>query len=177
MRISFEVSGFQTKTHLLQRDFIFFNLFELQTFCVFKMQHSKPHHQFSTLSDFIYYFSCIYWFFWAKWPWNWKALQMNSKKVETWHGIIISPTLHVIKSWEGYGKNWIPFVYKTGQSLSKYQGFVRKLIYCKGISFFLLIWTPEFLCVQNAPLKGTSSIFDPFWLHLLFLMHLLIFLS
>src|SRR5215216_3557242 len=44
--ISFEVSRFQTKTHLLQRDFIFLNLFELLTFCVFKMHHSKPHHQF-----------------------------------------------------------------------------------------------------------------------------------
>ena len=44
------------------------------------------------LSDFICYFSCIYWFFWAIRPWNWKALQMNSEKVESWHGIIISPT-------------------------------------------------------------------------------------
>ena len=30
--------------------------------------------------------------FWAKWPWNWKAVQMNSEKVETWHDIIISST-------------------------------------------------------------------------------------
>ena len=30
--------------------------------------------------------------FWAKWPWNWKALQLNSGKVETLHGIIIWPT-------------------------------------------------------------------------------------
>ena len=90
--ISLEVSGFHTETHLLQRDFIFLNLFELQTFSVFKMHHSKQHHQFSTISDFIWYFSCIYWIFWAKWPWNWKALQMNSEKDETWHGIIISPT-------------------------------------------------------------------------------------
>ena len=37
---------------------------------------------------------------------------MNSEKVETWHGIIISPTQHVIKSREGYGKNWMNFVYK-----------------------------------------------------------------
>ena len=29
--------------------------------------------------------------FWAKWPCNWKALQMNSEKLETWHGIIILP--------------------------------------------------------------------------------------
>ena len=43
--ISFEVSGFQTKTRLLQRDFIFLNLFELHIFSLFKMHHSKPHHQ------------------------------------------------------------------------------------------------------------------------------------
>ena len=55
--ISFEVSGFHTETRLLQRDFI---SFELLTFCVFKMHHSKPHHHFSILSDFICYFSCIY---------------------------------------------------------------------------------------------------------------------
>ena len=72
---SFEVSGFRTKAHLLQRDFIFLNLFELHTFSVFKMHHSKPHHQFSTLSDFICYFSCIYWLFSAIRPWNWKSLQ------------------------------------------------------------------------------------------------------
>ena len=90
--ISFEVSGFQTKTRLLQRYFIFLNLFQLQTFCAFNTHHSKPHPQMSTLSNFICYFSRIYWFFWTKWSWNWKALQMNSEKVETGHGIIISPT-------------------------------------------------------------------------------------
>ena len=30
--------------------------------------------------------------FWAKWPWNNKAPQMNSEMVETCHGVIISPT-------------------------------------------------------------------------------------
>ena len=58
--ISFNVSGFHTETRLLQRDFICWNLFELLTFCVFKMHHPKPHHHFSILSDFICYFSCIY---------------------------------------------------------------------------------------------------------------------
>ena len=47
---------------------------------MFSVHHSKPRHQFSTLSDFICYFSCIYWFFWAKWPWNWKALQITIRK-------------------------------------------------------------------------------------------------
>ena len=30
------------------------------SFPMFKMHHSKPHHHFSILSDFICYFSCIY---------------------------------------------------------------------------------------------------------------------
>ena len=37
---------------------------------------------------------------------------MNSEKVESWHGIIISHTLNVQKSREGYRKNWMHFVYK-----------------------------------------------------------------
>src|SRR3954466_5463986 len=51
--ISFKVQGFQTKTHLLQRHFIFLSLFQLKTFFASKMQHSKPHTENSTLSDFI----------------------------------------------------------------------------------------------------------------------------
>ena len=38
------------------KGFQFLNLFELLTFCVFKMHHSKPHHHFSILSYFICYF-------------------------------------------------------------------------------------------------------------------------
>src|SRR5918995_46223 len=52
---SFEVSGFHTETRLLQRDFIFLNLFELHSFFVLKMHHAKPHHPFSTLSDIIFF--------------------------------------------------------------------------------------------------------------------------
>src|SRR4051812_17742483 len=57
--ISFKVQGFQTKTHLLQRYFIFLNLFQLKTFCVLNMHHSNSHTKISTLSDFFCYFSCI----------------------------------------------------------------------------------------------------------------------
>src|SRR3954469_21740091 len=49
--ISFEVRGFQTKTHLLQRHFIFLNLFELKKSCAFNMHHSKPNTKVSTISD------------------------------------------------------------------------------------------------------------------------------
>ena len=76
--------GFIRKLICYKEISFFENLFELLTFCVFKMHHSKPHHQFSTLSDFICYFSCIYWLFWAIRPWNWKAFEMNSEtKVHT----------------------------------------------------------------------------------------------
>ena len=47
--ISFKVQGFQTKTHFLQRHFIFLNFFQLKTFLAFNMHHSKAHHQFLTL--------------------------------------------------------------------------------------------------------------------------------
>src|SRR3954464_1032343 len=57
--ISFKVQRFQTKTHLLQRHFIFLTLFQLKTFFPSKVQHSKPHTEISTLSDVVCYFSCI----------------------------------------------------------------------------------------------------------------------
>ena len=75
--ISFEVSGFHTETRLLQRDFILLILFELHSFSVFKMHHSKPDHQFSTLSVFICYFSCIYWFFEKHYKWTLKRLKVG----------------------------------------------------------------------------------------------------
>ena len=65
--------------------------------------------------------------------------KMNSEKVETWHGIIISPTWHVKKSREGYGKKLDALRVQTGQSLSEYQGFGRELIGYTGTSFFKLI--------------------------------------
>ena len=116
-------------------------------------------------------------FFWASWPWNWKALQMNSENVESWHAIIISPTLHVLKSWEGYDKNWMHFVYKMDNLSRSISVSNENSSLTKGFHFFELIWTPYFLCVQNAPFKGTSQNFNNFWLHLVFFVHLLIFLS
>src|SRR3954468_15027918 len=57
--ISFKVQGFQTRTHLLQRHFIFLILFQLKIFFASNMQHSKPHTEISTICDFIWYFSCL----------------------------------------------------------------------------------------------------------------------
>ena len=78
--ISFEVSGFRTKTHLLHRQS---KILITYFFCV-QMNNSNPHHQLSTLSDIICYFPCIYWFvFRAKSPWKWKAVQNELWK--GWH--------------------------------------------------------------------------------------------
>src|SRR5437763_624388 len=57
--MSFKVRVFQTKTHLLQRHFIFLRLFQHNTFCAFNMHNSKPRNKISTLSDFICTFSCV----------------------------------------------------------------------------------------------------------------------
>ena len=51
---------------------------------------------------------------------------------------------------------------RIGQSLSKCQGFVRKLLCYKRISIFKHIWTQDFLCIEYAPFKATSSLFKPF---------------
>ena len=90
--ISFKVQGFQTKTHLLQRHFIFLHLFQLKTFIASNMHiqsHILKFHPFLTSFVIFHAFNDL---FWAKWPWIWKALQLNSEKVETWQGIIIWPT-------------------------------------------------------------------------------------
>ena len=68
-------------------------------------------------------------------------------------------------------------MYKTDNLLRSIRISYGNSSVTKGFHFLELIWIPDFLCVQNAPFKATSSIFNPFCLHLLFFMHLLIFLS
>ena len=69
------------------------------------------------------------------------------------------------------------FVYKTDNLFQSIRISYGNSSVTKGFQFFELIWTPLFFCVQNAPFKAKSSIYNPFWLHLLFFMHLLIILS
>ena len=118
------------------KGFHFLNLFELLTFCVFKIHHSKPHNQFLTLSEFICYFSCIYCLFWAIRPWNWKAFQMNSEK--GWKLAWYHHFIHIAyaRKLRGLRQKLDALLVQNGQSLSKYQGYIRKLVCYKGISFF-----------------------------------------
>ena len=63
------------------------------------MHHSKQRHKFSTLCNIICYFQSFTDLFREL---NGREIEkhykMNSEKVETWHGIIISPTWHGQKS-------------------------------------------------------------------------------
>ena len=111
--ISFGVSGFRTRTHLLHWHFIFLNLLQLQTFFEFRTHHSKHVINFQNfLTSFAIFQSFTDLFRELNDREIEKHYKMNSENVETWHGIIISPTQHVQKSIEGYGKNWTHFVYK-----------------------------------------------------------------
>ena len=81
------------------------------------------------------------------------------------------------ESWEGYGKNWMHFLYKTDNLFQSIRISYGNSSVTKGFHFLKLIWTFDFACVQNAPFEATSSFFNPFCLHLLFFNHLLIISS
>ena len=66
----------------------------------------------------------------------------------------------MLKSWEGYGKNWMHFVYKTDNLFRSIRVSYGNSSVTKGFQFFELTWTSNFLCVQNEALKATSSIFN-----------------
>ena len=91
--ISFEVWGFRTKTRLLQKGFqVFKHILTQDFFCIQYAPFKATSSLFITFLTSFAIFHAFHDLFWDKWPWIWKSLQMNSEKVETWHGIIISPT-------------------------------------------------------------------------------------
>ena len=124
------------KTHLLKKGFHFFTHFNsilfLHSICTIQATSSIFNHFLTSFAIF----HAFHDLFWAKWPWNWQALQMNSEKVETWHGFIISATYHVLKSCGGYGKNWIHFMYKLDNLFWSYRVSDENSSITKGISFF-----------------------------------------
>ena len=66
---------------------------------------------------------------------------------------------------------------QNGQSLSKYQGFIRKLVCYKGISFFgTYLNSIVFLC-SKCTIQIHAINFQPFLTSFVIFMHLLIILS
>ena len=172
--ISFEVSGFHTETRLLQWDFIFLNLFELHIFVCSKCTIQSHIINFQPfLISFVIFHAFTYFL-------SYMTLKMKSTTNELWKCWKLAWYHHFthiacVKKLRGLQQKLDALRVQNGQSFSKYHAFERELMSYKGISFFELIWTPYFLCVQNAPFKGTSQNFHNFWLHLVFFVHLLIF--
>ena len=151
--ISFEVSGFPTRSHLLHGHFIFLNLLQLQTFLrsvctiqsdIINFQHVLT--SFAVFQSFTDLFREL----------NDREIEnhykMNSENVETWHGIIISPTQHVQKSREGYGKNWTHFVYKLDNLFRSIRVSDENSSVTWALHFFKLITTLDFFasCMHHS---------------------------
>ena len=91
--ISFKVQGFQTKTHLLQRHFIFLSLFQLKTFfCIQNATFKATYWNFNPFRLHLIFFMHLMIYSQLNDLEIGKGYNLNSEKVETWHGIIIWPT-------------------------------------------------------------------------------------
>ena len=120
------------------------------------MHHSKPHHHFSTLFWLhLLFFMHIMIYFELKWPW----IEKHCKWTLEWNHNFTH--IASAKKLRGLQEKLDALCVQTGQSPSKYQGFGWKLVYYKGISFFTDILTQDFFCIQYAPFKATSSLFNP----------------
>jgi hypothetical protein len=116
--ISFEVSGFRTKTHLLQRQFIFLTYFNSKLFVHSVCTIQSHIINFQPFLTSFAIFQLIYWFFWAKWSWNWKALQN-----ELWKGWKLAWSHHLThiacaKKLRGLRQKLDALRVQNGQSLS-----------------------------------------------------------
>src|SRR3954464_9094104 len=85
------------------------------------------------------------------------------------------PTQYVCKSGDDYGKNWMHFVYKLDHLFQSTRVSDENSYVTKTFHFSKLISTQDFFCIQHETFKATYSNFNPFSLHLLFFMHLMIY--
>ena len=113
---------------------------------------------------------------------SYKTLKLKGISNELWKGCKLAWYHHFIhiacaRKLRGLRQKLDALRVQNGQSLSKYQDFIRKLVCYKGISFFKTYLNSWLFVCSDAPFKTTSSFLNPFWLHLLFFMHLLIILS
>ena len=91
--ISFGVSGFRTRTHLLHGHFIFFTYYNFRLFLrAVRTIQSKVINFQHFLTSFAIFQSFTDLFRELNDRETENHYKMNSQNVETWHGIIISPT-------------------------------------------------------------------------------------
>src|SRR3954471_14846659 len=106
------------------KTFHFLSLFQLKTFFASNMQHSKTHTENSTLGDFIcYFFMHLMIYFQLNDLEIGKGYNLNSEKVETWHGIFHLTHITCVQKLRGLRQKLDALRVQTGPSLSKYKGF------------------------------------------------------
>ena len=79
------------------------------------------------------------------------------------------------KSWQDYRQNWMHFVYKLDHLFQSRRVSDENSSVTKTFHFSKIISTQDFFSIQHATFKATYWNFNPFWLHLLFFMHLMIY--
>ena len=131
--ISFEVSSFRTKTHLLQRHFIFLNDFNSRIFVRFVCTVESHVINFQPFLTSFAIFHAFTDFFELNdheienhYKWTLKMLKVGM--VSSFHPHSMCKKVERVMA-----KTW--FV-QNGQSPSNYQGFERRLICYKGFKFF-----------------------------------------
>ena len=125
------------------------------------MHHWKPRHQLLTLSAFICYFLSIYWFF------ELNDRELKSTTNELWKGWKLASYHHFIhiacaRKLRGLRQKLDALRVQNGQSLSKYQDFIRKLVCYKGILFFKTYLNSWIFVCSKCTIQSHIIIFQSF---------------
>ena len=113
---------------------------------------------------------------------SYMTLKLKSTSNELWKGWKLAWYHHFThiacaKKLRGLWEKLDGLRIQNGQSLSKHQGFERKLICYQGISLFLTYLNSIIFVCSKGTIQSHTINFQPFLTSLLFFMHLVIILS
>ena len=91
-----------------------------------------------------------------------KNIWNELRKVESWHGIIISPTYHAQETTEAYEKNWMHFVYKTDNLFRSIRASYGNLSVTKGLQFFCTYLNSIVFLCSKCTIQSHIINFQPF---------------
>ena len=159
--ISFEVSGFHTETCLLQRDFIFWTYLNSIVFlcskCTIQIHIINFQPFLTSFVIFIHLLNIL----------SYKTLKLKSISNELWKGWKLAWYHHFIhiacaRKLRGLRQKLDALRVQNGQSLSKYQDFIRKLVCYKGISFFKTYLNSWLFVCSKCTIQSHIIIFQSF---------------
>ena len=159
--ISFEVPGFHTETRVLQRDFIFWTYFNSRFLCVQNAPFKATSSIFNPFSLHLLFFMHLLIIL------SYKTLKLKSISNKLRKGWKLAWYHHFIHIACARKLRWLrqkldALRVQNVQSLSKYQGFIRKLVCYKGISFLgTYLNSIDFLC-SKCTIQSRIIHFQPF---------------